>query len=50
MDTYRLIYPSGVVVEVQADSPEEAADLGFSFGTDLFQDVQKVEEKVAADT
>lgn len=32
MDTYGLIYPSGIIVRVEAKDEQEARDLGFTFG------------------
>lgn len=31
MDTYRLVYPNGTVVDVEANSEQEARDIGFAF-------------------
>jgi hypothetical protein len=43
MDKYRLVYPNGVVVEVEANSQQEAEDIGFAFGAleEVPQDVKE---------
>ena len=48
MDTYRLVYPNGVMVDVQANSPEEAKDIGFAFGANLKDETPEEEVKQAA--
>lgn len=45
MDTYRLVYPNGVVVDVKANSWEEAADIGFAFGADLKDETPEVSKE-----